>query len=241
QARFGIVHSEFSRSDLHHAGCASVAVVPPLGEFLVGDVPDETSQPATHASDRPGAQWLFVGRLSPHKGAHDLVKALSCYRKLFDPEARLTLVGSPLGDDYPRALVRFAMQLGVDDAVRITGSVDARELVRFYGDADVFVCASDHEGFCVPLVEAMHMGVPVVAFDAAAVGDTARGAALLVADKSPLTLASAVHRVMTDEPLASMLRQAGRRRAARFSLDAASARMAEAIKQAVELVTGSSE
>ncbi|MHB8440410.1 MAG: hypothetical protein ACYDD4_14815, partial [Acidimicrobiales bacterium] len=45
QARFGIVHSEFSRSDLHHAGCASVAVVPPLGEFLVGDVPDETAHP----------------------------------------------------------------------------------------------------------------------------------------------------------------------------------------------------
>ena len=64
-----------------------------------------------------GADLLFVGKVSPHKAPHDLVKMLAVYRRLYDPQARLHLVGSPLGDRYGPALAGFVARLGLEDAV----------------------------------------------------------------------------------------------------------------------------
>ena len=144
------------------------------------------------AKDRGGADLLFVGKVSPHKAPHDLVKMLAVYRRLYDPPARLHLVGSPLGERYGPALAAFVDDLGLGDAVSVTGSVTAAELEAYYRAADVFVCASDHEGFCVPLVEAMGHGVPVVAYGVTAVPETVGHAGLVLADKEPLRFAAAV-------------------------------------------------
>ena len=121
------------------------------------------------AKTKGGSDWLFVGRISPHKAQHDLIKALRASRSFYDAEARLHLVGTSLGTDYPRALERFSARLGVADSVNMAGAVSASVLSAYFASADVFVCASDHEGFCVPLVEAMGRGLPVVAYEAAAV------------------------------------------------------------------------
>ena len=85
----------------------------------------------------------------------------------------------------------------------MTGSVSDEALAAYYATSDVFVCASEHEGFCVPIVEAMGFGLPVVAFDAGAVPETAGTGALVVEDKSPLALATAAHKVTADEACAS--------------------------------------
>jgi glycosyltransferase involved in cell wall biosynthesis len=84
--------------------------------------------------------------------------------------------------------------------------------------ADVFVCASDHEGFCVPLAEAMGHGVPIVAYGVTAVPETVGDAGLVLADKSPVRFAAAVDRVLADATLREHLSAAGRARAAGFSL-----------------------
>ena len=94
------------------------------------------------------------------------------------------------------------------EAVDFAGSVPGTELSSWYEAADVFVCLSDHEGFCVPLVEAMRHGLPVIAFDAAAVPETLGPGGLLIGDKSPSSVAAAVSRVLSDP-------QAGRRLARR--------------------------
>ena len=91
-------------------------MVPPL--FSIGrggsDARTRTALGALRAEkSEGGADWLFVGRISPHKAQHDLVKALACSRLFYDPNARLHLVGTSLGTDYPRALERFASRLGV--------------------------------------------------------------------------------------------------------------------------------
>ncbi|MHB8330329.1 MAG: glycosyltransferase [Acidimicrobiales bacterium] len=235
-AFFGIAHSRFSESELQMAGCARTAVVAPLVDLdALHDAADDGVLAALRAErSGGGADWLFVGRVSPHKAQHDLVKAFACYRRYFDPSARLHLVGAPLGDDYPRALTRFCARLGIADAVRLVGSVGDGALAAYYRVADVFVCASDHEGFCVPLVEAMHLGVPVVAYDAAAVGETVGSGGLVLSDKSPVALATAVHRVLSDAPLRDRLIGAGRARARYFSLSAGRLRIAGAVEQAVE-------
>ena len=110
--------------------------------------------------ERGGADLLFVGKVSPHKGQHDLVKALAAYRRLYDPEARLHLVGGAISDEYRTAVERFADELGLLDAVEIAGSVTHEELIAYYAAADAFVCLSNHEGFCVPLLEAMYHRPP---------------------------------------------------------------------------------
>ncbi|HLH47179.1 MAG TPA: glycosyltransferase, partial [Acidimicrobiales bacterium] len=116
---------------------------------------------------RGGAEWLFVGRIAPNKCQHDVVAAFAVYRRLFDPSARLTLVGGVNAPRYLRAVEALAAELEVADAVEHRSGVGHRELLAHYATADVFVCLSEHEGFCVPILEAMELGVPVVAYAAA--------------------------------------------------------------------------
>lgn len=257
---FGIVHSVFSEDELHRAGCKQTAVVPPLfslenpgaaprfaagggdSRALLPPLPKASPDPAALArlgSEKAdgGRDWLFVGRISPHKAQHDLIKALVAGRDMYHRNDRLHLVGTSLGVDYKRSLERFAARLGVGDAVRIAGVVAAAVLSAYYESADVFVCTSEHEGFCVPIVEAMSRGVPVVAFDAAAVGETVGGAGVVVGDKSPVAFAASVNRVMSDPELARRLVSAGHDRAERLSMPRSGAEFIGAIEDAVKVAS----
>jgi glycosyltransferase involved in cell wall biosynthesis len=180
-----------------------------------------------------GADLLYVGKISPHKAPHDLVKMLEVLRRLYDPAARLHLIGSPLGETYEPALRGFIADLGLTDAVFLPGSVSGPELEAYYRAADVFVTASDHEGFCVPLGEAMGHGVPIVAYGIAAVPETVAGAGLVLPDKSPIPFAAAVGRVLNDDRLHETLAAAGRDRAGEFDLAASKARFVSLVEKAV--------
>jgi glycosyltransferase involved in cell wall biosynthesis len=234
-ARFSFADSSYNEAELRRRGATRTRVVPPLFDAAALRANPDPDTVATRREQRSGggADWLFVGRVTPSKAQHDLVKALACYRRFYDPKARLHLVGAGMGHDYPRALRRFAAGLGLGAAVHLTGPVSDATLAAYYATADVFVCASDHEGFCVPVVEAMTLGVPVVAFAATAVADTAADAALLLDDKSPMELATAVHRVLSDDPLRRALVAAGEGRGREYSLDASRRRWEAAIDEAV--------
>ena len=127
---------------------------------------------------------------------------LDVLRRVDDPAARLHLVGSPLGETYEPALRAFIEELGLDATPSTSpGSVSGAELEAYFQAADVFVMASDHEGFCVPLAEAMGHGVPIVAYGVTAVPETVGGAGLVLDDKSPVPFAAAVGRVLRDATL----------------------------------------
>jgi glycosyltransferase involved in cell wall biosynthesis len=128
---------------------------------------------------------------------------------------------------YRTALEGLVEDLDLRDAVTLTGGVAAEVLAAHYASADVFVCLSEHEGFCVPLLEAMHHRVPVVAYAAAAVPETLGGAGVLLADKSPLTVAAALHLLQADAGLRAALVAAGSARVAEFRLDRTRARYVE--------------
>jgi len=111
-------------------------------------------------------------------------------------------VGSATGQGpYRRALEELARELQVADRVVFAGHVDDAELAAYYSVADLFVCLSEHEGFGVPLIEAMHFGIPVLAYDAAAVAETLGGAGVLLRDKNPELVAELIHTLVRDEPL----------------------------------------
>jgi glycosyltransferase involved in cell wall biosynthesis len=184
-----------------------------------------------------GADLLFVGKVSPHKAPHDLVKMLSVLREHWDPQVRLHLVGSALGTTYEPALRAFIGELGLDGAVFLTGSVTGAELEAYYQVADAFVCASEHEGFCAPLAEAMGHGLPIVAYAVAAVPETVGRAGLLLPDKSPGLFAAAVARVLGDTALSQALSTAGRSRLATFDLAASQQSFVSLIRAAISMTS----
>jgi glycosyltransferase involved in cell wall biosynthesis len=133
---------------------------------------------------------LFVGRVIPNKKIEDLVRAFAVYQRAFEPRSRLVLAGDHRGHErYYDRLQELVRELRVDEVV-FTGHVDDDDLRACYAAADVFLCLSEHEGFCVPLQEAMLFGVPVIAFDAGAVAETLRGGGVLIRDKRPADVAA---------------------------------------------------
>ena len=198
-----VCDSAYNEAELVELGYRATTVVP----ILLDTAAFEHEVDRAHldrllaAKAGGGADWLFVGRVAPNKCQHDLVKAFAAYRKLYDPRARLHLIGGSSSHAYLTALERFIEALDLGGAVRITGSVSAGELTAHYRAADAFVCLSEHEGFCVPLLEAMHHHVPIVALGAAAVPETLGGAGLVLDDKDPATVAATVARVVDDPAL----------------------------------------
>ncbi|MGH9082817.1 MAG: glycosyltransferase family 4 protein [Acidimicrobiales bacterium] len=220
QAALGLAVSAYNLADLRRAGCRRTAVVPVLVDLdrLAVPADERVAARLEEAKEAGGSDWLFVGRVVPPKAQHDVVKALWAYRRLYDPRARLHLVGATPSPRYLSALRSFATDLGLDGAVRFAGEVTDAALAAFYAAADVYVSASRHEGFGIPLLEAMRAGIPVVAVAAAAVPATVGAAGVVVARAEPSRLAAAVHRVLADGALAARLAAAGRRQVATHGL-----------------------
>lgn len=233
---FAFADSAYNAAELTAAGYGIARVVPVLVESGNLDrIPDPALAARLAAAKATGgSDWLFVGQLAPHKAQHDLIKAFACYRRLFDPAARLHLVGREMGNAYRDALRRLVASLGLASAVDLPGAVPTAELAAYYAAADVFVCCSSHEGFCVPIVEAMHRQVPVVAYATAAVPETVGDGGVLLADKGPLTVAATVAELLGDPSSRDELVVAGRARAATYSLEAARDAFRAAISEALD-------
>jgi glycosyltransferase involved in cell wall biosynthesis len=231
RARLGIADSAFNAQELDELGFPETAVVPILLDVAGLDVrPDPFTLAQLEAAKRDGgADWLFVGRIAPNKAQHDLVKALHAYHRTHDSRARLHLVGSCSSPGYEKAVREFTHALELDAHVEITGTVSEAALAAYWHAADVLVVASDHEGFCVPLLEAMHHGVPVVAYRAGAVPETLGDAGIVLDTKDAATFASAVARVLSDKPLRASLVGASRRRLAEFDVARSRAKLLDAV------------
>lgn len=135
-----------------------------------------------HAHKRHrGAKLLFVGGLKPNKGHIRLIQVLAAYVRYVDPNAVLMLPGTfdPRLSNYTDLLRRYAVRLGVESNVLFIGPVTNSQLRAYYFSADVFLCLSEHEGFCVPLLEAMYFRVPIVAHKCTAIPETVGAAGFL--------------------------------------------------------------
>lgn len=233
RATLGVADSPFNEDELRRAGYPATATAPILLDPAIfsgteGDADGEIL--SRLAQTKTGADWLFVGRVSPNKCQHDVVKAFAAYRRVYDPGARLHLVGGSSSPAYWSALEGYAGALGLSGAVRLTGPVSGGALLAHYRAADVFVCLSEHEGFCIPLLEAMASKVPVVAFASSAVPGTLGDAGVLLGSKRPATVAAAVQRVVTDRAVRGALVAAGAARLHHFSLERTRARWVEVLE-----------
>jgi glycosyltransferase involved in cell wall biosynthesis len=214
----GVGVSDYNRRELEAAGFTRTAVVPLLVDWRAYDVAGDPAVLAQGAAVR--TKLLFVGRISPHKRQDDLIRLLAYYRACIDPEAQLILVGSYRDQpQYHGRLRALAEELGVIQAVTFAGSVSLAALVAYYRSATAFLSLSEHEGFGVPLLEAMRFDLPVLAYDAGAVAETLGDAGLRVKTRDLPEIAELVALVDERPELRAALAAAGRNRLADFSTD----------------------
>lgn len=197
-----MANSEYSANELRDLGVETVDVFPPYTSAL--DAEPSSSHSRYLSTTKRGIDLLFVGRIVPNKGHAHLLRAFAALRAWAPAPPRLFVAGSWGPSPYMEMLGQLRDRLGPDGVV-FTGSITAPVLASHYREADVFVCLSEHEGFCVPLLEAMRAGTPIVAYDGGAVAETLGGAGVLLRTLDPLVVAEVIHRVATDEELARKL------------------------------------
>jgi glycosyltransferase involved in cell wall biosynthesis len=243
RAVLGVAVSEVNRADLTAAGFAATEVVPPIvglldagrsidgepaGHRSNGDEPAPGDQPAGGRRPREkGARWLAVGRLAPNKAVEDTVAALLAYRARHDAEATLLVIGKPALPAYVDALHRYVADLGLAGAVQFAGKVTDAALADAYDSADVLVVSSEHEGYCLPVVEAMAHGLPVVAYREGALPEVLGDAGVLLDGKDPVVVADAVRDVQVDAVRRATLVDAGWRRLPELGLADAGDRLVD--------------
>lgn len=199
RASLALGDSEFNRAELEAIGFHPTGVLPLLLDWSALEV--EPSPTIIRMFDDEKTNILFVGRVIPNKCFEDLIKVFYLYHNGIDRASRLILVGEYKGfERYYDALLRLVDDLALQDVV-LTGHVESEELAAYYQVADLFLCLSEHEGFCVPLVEAFRFGVPVVAYEAGAVAETLGGAGVLIREKRLEEVAELAHLVVSDERL----------------------------------------
>lgn len=229
-SRLGIAASEFNAAELRQLGMADVVVIPPYPAPDAAVAPDP-DQLAALRETKTGIDLLFVGRLAPNKRQERLIRLVAALRSAVDPGARLFLVGGPGPTSYVRGLQRLADTLA-PDAVTFTGPVSDAVLAAHYAAADLFVSTSEHEGFGLPLLEAMRAGVPIIAYDAGAVAETLGGAGVVVRSTDPRILAEVVAKVARDPELKAALRARQAERAQELHTYPRDERLVEALARA---------
>src|SRR6185312_8920799 len=191
--------SEFNRQDLDALGFPRTAVLPVVPGFAHLD--RQPNWLVARDFDDDWTNIVFVGRVIANKKIEDLISWFHAYHTIFNPRSRLLLVGAQSGfERYVASLHQLVGRLG-SSHVHFIGHVSDEELVAFYETADLFLCASEHEGFCVPLVEAFYKEVPVLAYAATAVPSTMDGAGVLFEDREPVHVAQLIDAIVSDAAL----------------------------------------
>jgi L-malate glycosyltransferase len=205
RTELGLADSEFNRRELEAAGYRRTAVLPIVLDLDGYRRP--VSPVARRLYDDGRVNVLFVGRIIPNKRIEDLIGVFAHFQRHVRPRSRLLLVGDHRGHErYYDRLQERVRQLRLDEVV-FTGHVDDDDLRAYYASGDAFLCLSEHEGYCVPLLEAMAFGLPVVAYDAGAVAETLRGGGILLHEKRPEVVAELLGRLLDDDGLrAAVLR-----------------------------------
>ena len=176
-------------------------------------------KPAQPADRTPPAAptILFVGRLAPHKRQDAVIRAFELYRRRHAPDARLVLVGAPINWAYDGAMRELAEELS-PGRVTIESGLTREQLAERWRSADAFLCLSEHEGFCIPLLEAFHFGVPVVARAIGGIPEVTGDAALLLGPEDDESVAAELLALaVADGELRAELRERGAARVAAYA------------------------
>ena len=167
-----------------------------------------------------------MGRIAPQKKIEDLIRVFYLFQKRHRPESRLILVGSESGMlNYGQALRKMVEELGLQEKVRFAGFTTFRELITYYSSAQAYLCLSEHEGFCVPLMESMFFGLPILAYLTGAIPETLGGAGIGLPEKNWEEIAAFLALVIEDAVFRETIIAGQKERLKDLALDKNSARL----------------
>lgn len=232
--KYCIAVSEFNKRDLETLGfTCKIEVLPILIPF--SDYEKEPDKAIMRRYKNDGyINILFTGRIAPNKKQEDVISAFYMYQKYYNPKSRLFIVGSYDGmPQYYNRLMAYANKLEVKN-VYFTGHIKFQEILAYYKVADLFLCMSEHEGFCVPLVEAMFFNVPIVAYDSTAVGGTLGKAGILISEKNPLETAGLIDYILNHSELRDEMVRRGTERLSDFEHGKIEEQFVKYIKACIE-------
>lgn len=181
-ADLNMADSQFNASELESCGYKNVEILPLVLDFsmLTDDIDGQFAKKLQDGKKN----ILFVGRCTPNKKIEDLLQVFAYYQKTIEPNSRLIHVGSHAGSErYYTLLTVMVKELGLKN-VMFAGSVSQPELNACYANSDAFLCMSEHEGFCIPLIESMLHNIPVLAHASAAIPETMDGSGILIEKRS---------------------------------------------------------
>jgi len=210
--------SEFNKQDLISMGYRQkIDVLPILIPFSDYDkIPDVST--INRYSDGK-VNFLFTGRVVPNKKHEDIIQLFYYYKRYVNSDSRLFLVGGYAETDrYYQKLSRYVKDLRLRDVI-FPGHIKFSQILSYYRLADLYICMSEHEGFCVPLVEAMYFQKPILAYGAAAVPETLGGGGAIMKEKDPKLGALLAERILNDNELNKQILEKQKERLKCFSYD----------------------
>lgn len=208
--------SQFNAKELTDLGYSNVKVLPLTLDLKMLDSRSNINQTKHHNDNK--VTILFVGRCAPNKKIEDLLDAFYHFHKFVEPRSRLIHVGSFSGAEaYYSLLLARTHMLGIKQHVQFTGIVHQDRLNELYSNSDIFLCMSEHEGFCIPVFEAMAHDLPVVAYAAAALPETMDGSGILFTKKDYPQIAEILKRTAHDKEFRTAIIKGQRERLLRHT------------------------
>jgi len=223
--------SEYNRKELEILGFHPTGVFP---------IPFDASHYEQHPdplildmfSDE-AINMLFVGRVVPNKRIEDLIKLSTYFKQYFTTKFRLIVIGkTDRVEAYYYQLLQLVEDLKIDrNEVIFTGHIDSPQLISYYQLADLFISMSEHEGFCVPLVESMFFKIPIIAYNCAAIPYTLGDAGILINHKKIDDIAELCYLVARDEKFRHRIIERQNKRLEYFTLGKTKKRLLNILKE----------
>jgi len=224
--------SGFNAEDLirYGADSRSIDVLPILLDTVRLDA---TAVDASLEAELDGQEYvLFVGRVAPNKCFEDILSAFDCYCRYYDSDTKLILAGNTAhSEEYTKEIRRQIAAMSEPERVIMTGKISDEKLCTLYRHASAFLCMSEHEGFCIPLLEAQHFDIPVLAYASCAVPHTVGKGGVLLYRKDPVLTADLLESLLHDKDLRGEDIMAQRDNVELYSRRAIRARLAELLKK----------
>ena len=201
--QFYLGDSSFNAECLRNIGISKeIDVLPIYIDFSILDMHLDKRIISTRLDSNKDKVFLFVGRIAPNKKHEDIIDIFEYYYNNIDCNSKLIFVGNHADYlDYYTSLQKKINDIGLSENIKFTGKVDEDQLYDNYLKADVFICMSEHEGFCIPLLESMYCGVPTIAYEAGAIKTTMGNAGVLVKYKSREMLAKLSYEIINNNML----------------------------------------
>tara|TARA_B100000315_G_scaffold212472_1_gene209862 strand:- start:5570 stop:6634 length:1065 start_codon:yes stop_codon:yes gene_type:complete len=221
--------SEYNAEELRRLGFRKVRVLPIIVDF--NQFKSSPNQFVLSKYDNGFKNIIFVGRITPSKKHEDIIKSFFFYKRYINDKSRLFLVGSYSGmEEYYESLKRLIDDLNICDVI-FTGKVKCDELITYYKLSDIFLCMSEHEGFCVPLLEAMYFDIPIIAYSSTGIPYTLGESGILLKEKNYLEIAELIDLVISDKVIRDKIISNQKNKLSQFETDKVADKFIEYIEE----------